>query len=172
MSRKGKHDDDLIMEEMVVLAKKHVEVLLDRRELLEPSARRIQHINAEIKNVVLDVMVVKMEEEHGEARIRIKVIIQGILNKEIVWLGKDNMMHHMTVNEPFSTFLLFTDKDMEKFGSIDPDEFDFDPDRITAQVWNAEVEGVVSHLISPNRLQEKVILGFEILLKQRALVQD
>lgn len=168
---KGKHND-LIMEEMVVLAKKHVEVLLDRREILEPSAKRIQDIRAEIKDLVLDVIIVKMEEEDGCAKIRIKVIIQGILNKIIFWVAKDHMVHTMEVNEPFSTFLLFTEKDMKHFGSIDPDEFDFDPDRITAQVWDAEVEGVVSHLISPNRLQEKVILGFEIVLKQMALVQD
>jgi len=55
-------------------------------------AIKVRDINAEVTNLVSDV-------------IDDKVIIQGILHKQIFYVGTDNIVHHQSEDVSFSTFL-------------------------------------------------------------------
>jgi len=159
----------------VVLAEKDdVQVLIGGRDVLEPSVRKVTDITADIRDLRLDIVVLDLPDTWQgpeESRVRVKVIIFGVLHKQIFWVGRDNRIHHKQINEPFATFALFTEQDIAEYGerfnkqSI-PIGFPFDERRIQAQVWQEDVEAIVTHLVSPSQLQESVVIGFTIKLEQ------
>jgi len=59
---------------------------------LEIPTQKIKDIDAEIRDITFEI-------------INDKIIIQGIIHKQIFFVGTDNVVHHQTEEMPFSTFI-------------------------------------------------------------------
>lgn len=71
-----------------------------------------------------------------------KVIVQGILHKQIFFIGTDNIEHHQAEDIPFSLFL-------DVPGAVDGDNVHIQP----------IIEAVFFELLSPTQLRQKVVFA-------------
>ncbi|HEX3009732.1 MAG TPA: DUF3794 domain-containing protein [Bacteroidales bacterium] len=83
--------DPLIRAE-VVIGENTKQLLLERNVTLNIPAIKVRNINAEVRELTADV-------------IADKVVIQGILHKQIFFVGEDNIVHHQAEDIAFSTFV-------------------------------------------------------------------
>lgn len=83
--------DPLIRAE-VVIGENTKQILLERNVTLTLPAIKVRNINASIREVTADV-------------IADKVVIQGVLHKQIFFVGEDNIVHHQAEDISFSTFV-------------------------------------------------------------------
>lgn len=108
---------------------------------LEVPAIKIRNIDAEIRDVTYDV-------------IEDKVIVQGIIHKQIFYVGIDNMVHHLAEDIPFSTFV-------DVPGALAG---------MNAQI-NINIEKIIAHIIEEgNAIQQKVILEIFVKVEEEELV--
>ncbi len=121
-------------------------ILMDKRirtqQLpLEVPAIKIRNIDAEIRDITYDV-------------IADKVIVQGIIHKQIFYVGIDNLIHHQAEDMPFSTFV-------DVPGAL-PGMF--------AQI-NINIEKVIAHLLDDGTvIQQKVILEIFVKVEQEDVI--
>jgi len=59
---------------------------------LEVPAQKIKEIDAEVQNITYDI-------------ITDKIIVQGVIHKQIFYVGTDDVVHHQREDMPFSTFI-------------------------------------------------------------------
>jgi len=83
--------DPLIRAE-VVIGENTKQLLLERNVTLTLPAIKVRNINAQIRDLTSDV-------------IADKVVIQGVLHKQIFFVGEDNIVHHQAEDISFSTFV-------------------------------------------------------------------
>lgn len=108
---------------------------------LEVPAIKIRNIDAEIRDITYDV-------------IADKVIVQGIIHKQIYYVGIDNLIHHQAEDMPFSTFV-------DVPGAL-PGMF--------AQI-NINIEKVIAHLLDDGTgIQQKVILEIFVKVEEEDIV--
>ena len=82
--------DPLVRAE-VVIGEATKQLLIESNITLSQPALKIRNITAEIRDLTTEL-------------IPDKVIIQGLLHKQIFFVGEDNIVHHQTEEAPFSTF--------------------------------------------------------------------
>ncbi|MGE5550841.1 MAG: DUF3794 domain-containing protein [Bacteroidota bacterium] len=119
--------DPLVRAE-VVIGENTRQVLVESNIVLNQPAIKVRNITAAIQNLTTEV-------------IAGKVVIQGVVHKQIFFVGQDNVVHHQSEDLNFSTFV-------EVFGA--------EPG------LNVEVEPSIEHvafvLINPTLLHQKVVL--------------
>ena len=119
--------DPLVRAE-VVIGENTRQVLVESNVVLNQPAIKVRNITATIRDLTTEV-------------IAGKVVIQGVVHKQIFFVGQDNVVHHQAEDLNFSTFV-------EVFGA--------EPG------LNVEVEPGIEHvafvLISPTLLHQKVVL--------------
>jgi ribosome biogenesis SPOUT family RNA methylase Rps3 len=125
----GKYMDPLIRTE-VVIGENTRQLLVERNVTLSIPAIKVRNINAKVVNVTTDV-------------IADKVVIQGVLHKQIFFVGEDNIVHHQAEDIPFSTFIDVPGAEPGMNVQVDP-----------------VVETVIFHLLSPTIIHQKVVLEF------------
>jgi hypothetical protein len=121
--------DPLIRAE-VVINENTKQVLLERNITLTIPALKIRNINATIRNLTTDV-------------IADKVIIQGIIHKQIFFVGEDNIVHHQAEELPFSTFVDLPGATPGMNVQIAP-----------------TIQTVIFNLLTPILLHQKVVVEF------------
>lgn len=124
--------DPLVRAE-VVIGEGTKQLLIETNVTLERAAIKIRNITAEIRNLTTEL-------------IQDKIIIQGILHKQIFFVGEDNIVHHQAEDVPFSTFI---------------DIFGTEPG-MNVQV-HPVIETILFSLIRPTLLHQKVVV--EIFVK-------
>jgi hypothetical protein len=124
--------DPLVRAE-VVIGEGTKQLLIETNVTLERAAIKIRNITAEIRNLTTEL-------------IQDKIIIQGILHKQIFFVGEDNIVHHQAEDVPFSTFI---------------DIFGTEPG-MNVQV-HPVIETILFSLIRPSILHQKVVV--EIFVK-------
>ena len=130
---KGGYSLAACIKAQVVIGENTRQVLLENVLDLGANALKVREIRAEVKDICCDV-------------ICDKVIVQGIIHKQIFFVGEDNMVYHRSEDVPFSTFLDI-------------------PGAEPGMNCHVEVciEHIVHHLLTPTLLQQKVI--FEVFAK-------
>ena len=123
--------DPLIRAE-VVIGENTKQILLERNVTLTTSAIKVRNINATVKNITTDV-------------IADKVVIQGVLHKQIFFVGQDNIVHHQAEDILFSTFVDIPGADPGMNVQVDP-----------------VIETVIFSLLSPTVVHQKVVIEFFI----------
>lgn len=100
-------------------------------------------------------IVARIEDISAEV-IEDKVIIQGILHKQIFFIGEDNLEHHQAENIPFSTFV-------DVLGAVPGTNVRVDP----------RIETILFELESKVDLRQKVVIEFfiKVTQTQQLLVQ-
>lgn len=83
--------DPLIRAE-VVIGENTRQLLVEQNVTLTIPAIKVRNINASVINITTDV-------------IADKVVIQGVLHKQIFFVGEDNIVHHQAEDIAFSTFI-------------------------------------------------------------------
>ncbi len=121
--------DPLVRAE-VVIGEGTKQLLIETNVSLERPAIKIRNITAEIRNLTTEL-------------IQDKIIIQGVLHKQIFYVGEDNIVHHQAENVPFSTFI---------------DIFGTEPG-MNVQV-HPVIETILFSLIKPTLLHQKVVVEF------------
>lgn len=121
--------DPLIRAE-VVIGEATKQLLVENNFTLSQPAIKIRNITAELRNLTTELIIDK-------------VIIQGILHKQIFFVGEDNIVHHQSEDVPFSTFL---------------DIFGAEPG-MNVQV-HPTIETVLFNLLTPTLLHQKVVIEF------------
>jgi len=121
--------DPLVRAE-VVIGEGTKQLLLETNVTLDRPAIKIRNITAEIRNLTTEL-------------IQDKVIIQGVLHKQIFFVGEDNIVHHQSEDVPFSTFI---------------DIFGTEPG-MNIQV-HPVIETILFSLIRPSLLHQKVVVEF------------
>src|SRR5690554_113201 len=121
--------DPLVRAE-VVIGEATRQLLVENNFTLSQPAIKIRNITAEIRDLNTEIIIDK-------------VIIQGILHKQIFFVGEDNIVHHQSENVPFSTFL---------------DVFGAEPG-MNVQV-HPTIETVLFNLLTPTLLHQKVVIEF------------
>jgi len=121
--------DPLVRAE-VVIGEGTKQLLLETNVTLDRPAIKIRNITAEIRNLTTEL-------------IQDKVIIQGVLHKQIFFVGEDNIVHHQSEDVPFSTFI---------------DIFGTEPG-MNMQVQPV-IETILFSLIRPTLLHQKVVVEF------------
>jgi hypothetical protein len=121
---------DPLVKAEVVITENTKQLLVERNITLALPAIKIRNINATIRNITTDV-------------ICDKVIIQGIIHKQIFFVGEDNIVHHQAEDLPFSTFV-----DL--------------PGAVTGMNVQVEacIETVIHNLLNSTLLHQKVIVSF------------
>lgn len=108
---------------------------------LEVPAIKIRNIDTEIRDVTYDV-------------IADKVIVQGIIHKQIFYVGIDNIIHHQSEDMPFSTFVDVPGALPGMFAQVD-----------------INIEKVIAHLLQDGTvIQQKVILEIFVKVEEEDLV--
>ena len=104
---------------------------------------KIREIVATIRDIVTEV-------------INDKVVIQGILHKQIFFIGEDNLEHHQAENIPFSTFL-------DIIGATPGMNVRVD----------SRIETILFELLDSSTLRQKVVIEFfvKVTETQQLLVQ-
>ncbi|NLG83997.1 MAG: DUF3794 domain-containing protein [Firmicutes bacterium] len=119
--------DPLVRAEVVV-GENTRQVLVESTVTLGRPAVKIRNITATVRDLTTEV-------------IEGKVIVQGVIHKQIFFVGEDNIVHHQPEDVSFSTFV-------EILGA--------------APGLNVEVEPSISHigftLLNPTTLHQKVVL--------------
>lgn len=121
--------DPLVRAE-VVIGEATKQLLVENNFTLSQPAIKIRNITAEIRNLTTEIIIDK-------------VIIQGILHKQIFFVGEDNIVHHQSEDVPFSTFL---------------DIFGAEPG-MNVQI-HPTIETVLFNLLTPTLLHQKVVIEF------------
>jgi ribosome biogenesis SPOUT family RNA methylase Rps3 len=121
--------DPLIRAE-VVIGENTRQLLVERNVTLTIPAIKVRNITAKVVNITTDV-------------IADKVVVQGVLHKQIFFVGEDNIVHHQAEDIPFSTFIDVPGAEPGMNVQVDP-----------------VVETVIFHLLSPTLLHQKVVLEF------------
>lgn len=121
--------DPLVRAE-VVIGEGTKQLLIETNVTLDRPAIKIRNITAEIRNLTTEL-------------IQDKIIIQGVLHKQIFYVGEDNIVHHQAENVPFSTFI---------------DIFGTEPG-MNVQV-HPVIETILFSLIRPTLLHQKVVVEF------------
>jgi hypothetical protein len=121
--------DPLIKAE-VVINENTKQLLVERNIELALPAIKIRNINATIRNITTDVIVDK-------------VIIQGIIHKQIFFVGEDNIVHHQAEELLFSTFVDLPGATPGMNVQVDP-----------------TIETVIFNLLSAQLLHQKVVVQF------------
>lgn len=83
--------DPLVRAE-VVIGEATRQLLVETNVTLAQPAIKVRNITAQIRDLTTDIILDK-------------VIIQGVLHKQIFFVGEDNIVHHQAEDVPFSTFL-------------------------------------------------------------------
>ncbi|MGE5529351.1 MAG: DUF3794 domain-containing protein [Patescibacteria group bacterium] len=121
--------DPLVRAE-VVIGENTRQVLVESNVTLTQPAIKVRNITATIQNLTTEV-------------ITGKVVIQGVIHKQIFFVGSDNVVRHQAEDLNFSTFV---------------DIFGAEPG------LNVEVEPTIEHigfvLVNPTLLHQKVVLEF------------
>ncbi len=108
---------------------------------LEVPAIKIRNIDTEIRDVTYDL-------------IADKVIVQGIIHKQIFYVGIDNIIHHQSEDMPFSTFA-------DVPGALPG---------MLAQI-DINIEKVIAHLIEDGTvIQQKIILEIFVKVEEEDIV--
>ncbi|HOJ78442.1 MAG TPA: DUF3794 domain-containing protein [Bacillota bacterium] len=98
--------------------------------------------------VTLDLPAIKVREIVAQIRdletfiITDKVIVQGIIHKQIFYIGTDNIEHHQAEDIPFAVFIDIP-------GAVATDQVQINP----------VIEAVFFELIAPTQLRQKVIVA-------------
>jgi hypothetical protein len=121
--------DPLVRAE-VVIGEATKQLLIESNVTLSQPALKIRNITAEIRDLTTEL-------------IPDKVIIQGLLHKQIFFVGEDNIVHHQTEEAPFSTFV---------------DVFGAEPG-MNIQI-HPTVETILFTLLNPTLLHQKVVTEF------------
>ncbi|HHU82792.1 MAG TPA: DUF3794 domain-containing protein [Firmicutes bacterium] len=121
--------DPLVRAE-VVIGEATKQLLIESNLTLSQPALKIRNITAEIRDLTTEL-------------IPDKVIIQGLLHKQIFFVGEDNIVHHQTEEAPFSTFV---------------DVFGAEPG-MNIQI-HPTVETILFTLLNPTLLHQKVVTEF------------
>ena len=121
--------DPLIRAE-VVIGENTKQVLLEKNVTLTIPAIKVRNINASVRDLTTDV-------------IADKVVIQGVLHKQIFFVGEDNIVHHQAEDIPFSTFIDVPGAEIGMNVQIDP-----------------VIETVIFSLLSPTVVHQKVVIEF------------
>ena len=83
---------DPLIRAQVVIGENTKQILLERNVTLAIPAIKVRNIVATVRELTTDV-------------IADKVVIQGVLHKQIFFVGEDNIVHHQAEDIPFSTFI-------------------------------------------------------------------
>ena len=121
--------DPLIKTE-VVINENTRQLLVERNVVLTLPAIKVRNVNAEVRELTTDV-------------IADKVVIQGVLHKQIFFVGEDNIVHHQSEDIPFSTFVDVPGAEPGMNVQID-----------------THIETVIFNLLSPTLLHQKVVIEF------------
>lgn len=121
--------DPLIRAE-VVIGENTRQLLIERNVTLTIPAIKIRNINAVVRDITTDV-------------IADKVVIQGVLHKQIFFVGEDNIVHHQAEDVPFSTFIDVPGAEPGMNVQIEP-----------------VIETVIFSLLTPTIVHQKVVVEF------------
>lgn len=121
--------DPLIRAE-VVIGENTRQLLIERNVTLCIPAIKVRNINAIVKDITTDV-------------IADKVVIQGVLHKQIFFVGEDNIVHHQAEDVPFSTFIDVPGAEPGMNVQIEP-----------------VIETVIFSLLTPTIVHQKVVVEF------------
>jgi hypothetical protein len=121
--------DPLIRAE-VVIGENTKQILIERNVTLTIPAIKVRNINATIRDITTDV-------------IADKVVIQGVLHKQIFFVGEDNIVHHQAEDIPFSTFVDIPGAESGMNVQIDP-----------------VIETIIFSLLTPTVVHQKVVVEF------------
>lgn len=116
----------------VVINENTKQVLVERNVVLALPAIKVRNIHAEVRCLTTDV-------------ICDKVVIQGILHKQIFFVGEDNIVHHQAEDIHFSTFVDVPGAEPGMNVQLAP-----------------KIETVIFTLLSPTCLHQKVVIEFFI----------
>ena len=121
--------DPLIRAE-VVIGENTKQILIEKNVTLTLPAIKVRNINAKVCDLTTDV-------------IADKVVIQGVLHKQIFFVGEDNIVHHQAEDIPFSTFIDVPGAEPGMNVQIDP-----------------VIETVIFTLLNPCIIHQKVVIEF------------
>lgn len=130
--RGGRIGMDPLVRAEVVIGEATRQILVETNVTLSQAAIKIRNITAEIRELTTDLILDK-------------VIIQGVLHKQIFFVGTDNIVHHQAEDVPFSTFI--------EVPGAEPGQ--------NVQV-NTVIETVIFHLLNPSLLHQKAVIEFFI----------
>lgn len=119
--------DPLIRAE-VVIGENTRQFLSEQNVILTLPAIKVRNIHAKIQDITTDVIVDK-------------VVIQGVIHKQIFFVGLDNIVHHQAENIPFSTFVDIPGAEPGMNVQVDP-----------------VIETVIFNLLSQTVLHQKVVV--------------
>ncbi|HEX2955136.1 MAG TPA: DUF3794 domain-containing protein [Bacillota bacterium] len=130
--RGGKIGMDPLVRAEVVIGEATRQILVETNVTLTQPAIKVRNITAEIRELTTDLILDK-------------VIIQGILHKQIFFVGNDNIVHHQAEDVPFSTFV--------EVPGAEPGQ--------NVQI-NTVIETVIFTLLNPTTLHQKAVIEFFI----------
>ncbi len=117
----------------VVIGENTKQLLIERNVQLDQPAIKVRNINASIREITTDVILDK-------------VVIQGVLHKQLFYVGEDHVVHHQAEDIPFSTFVDIPGAEMGMNVDVNP-----------------QIETVIFNLLTDSIVHQKVVI--EIFVK-------